>query len=144
MQQTNVPEMSLSTHTIKRLPKIQQGLREGLNRTQIGTECGVSEKTIDRDMQSWVQSGLFEIWLKTEFVQLYYHEKLANPTEAFKEISRIVGRMVTQKKEISVDETVTETHYNFNYSEEDKTAILNAYRIINKTNSSTTKPTSLH
>ena len=138
----NVP---LTPQTIIRLPKIQQGLRDGLNHTQIGENCGVTEKTIDRDMQSWVKSGLFETWLKTEFVQLYYHEKIANPAEAFKEISRIVGRMVTQKKEISVDETVTETHtYNLNYSEEDKTAILDAYRRINKQHSSPTQSTNLH
>ncbi len=137
--------MSLSVHTLKRLPQIQQGLREGLNREQIGANCKVTEKTIDRDMNDWVQSGLFEIWIKTEFVQLYYHAKESNTMETFKEIGRIVGRMVTQKRELQIDESVTETHnYNYNYSEEDKTAILDAYRRINKQNSSPFEPSSLH
>lgn len=137
--------MSLSVHTLKRLPQIQQGLGEGLSRKQIGDSCKVTEKTIDRDMTAWVQSGLFEIWLKTEFVQLYYHEKTANTTVAFKNISRIVGRMVTQKREVTIDENVSETRtYIMNYSEEDKLAILNARRAINNKRSFPPESISLH
>ena len=101
----NVP---LTHQTLLRLPKIQQGLREGLNYTQIGQSCGVTEKTIDRDMQAWVQSGEFEIWIKTEFAALHSHVVVANPLEAYKEIAKIVSKMVTQKREIKEDITLKE------------------------------------
>ena len=141
----NVPKTSLSVHTLKRLPQIQQGLMEGLSREQIGETCKVTEKTIDRDMNAWVQSGFFEIWLKTEFVQLYYHEKTANTTEAFKEISRIVGRMVTQKHEVAGDITETKTfNYNLNYSDEEKNVILAARRAILSKRSIQNQSPSLH
>lgn len=96
----NVP---LSKRTILRLPKIKQGLRDGLNYNQIGASCGVTEKTIDRDMNAWVASGLFEKWLITEFVQIHYHMKDANISKVYDNLSRIVARMVTQKKEITED-----------------------------------------
>jgi len=146
MTELYVPKMSLSQHTLKRLSTIQQGLREGLSREQIGANCKVTEKTIDRDMQEWVQSGLFEVWLKTEFVTLHSYAVGANPLEAYKEVAKIVARMVTQKRELKEEITETKTvNYNVNYSEEDKLAVLDAYRrITNKENSSPTQPPSLH
>jgi type IV secretory pathway TrbF-like protein len=97
-------------------------------------------------MQDWVQSGDFEIWLKTEFVILHSHAVVADPIEAYKEIAKIVAKMVTQKREVAIDENVTEKHiYQINnFSEEDKVAILNAYERINKQNSSSVEPESLH
>lgn len=92
--------MSLSTPTIKRLPKIQAGLKEGQTQEQIAEHCGVSRRTIIRDMQDWVNSGLFETWLKLEFVELYEYERVANPAIAFKELSKLMGKMVTRKAEI--------------------------------------------
>lgn len=100
--------MSLSTSTLKRLPTIKQSLRKGLNREQIGAKCGVTEKTIDRDMKAWVNSGLFEIWLKEEFLDLHNYARDADPITAYKEIARIVGRMVTRKAEIKTTEEIRE------------------------------------
>jgi hypothetical protein len=144
--QTMPQNVPLPTQTIIRLPKIKQGLREGLNYQKIADLCNVkSEKTIDRDMQAWVQSGDFEIWLKTEFVILHSHAVVADPIEAYKEIAKIVAKMVTQKREVLIDESVTETHnYNLNYSEEDKNAILAARRAILNQRGSQNRPESLH
>jgi hypothetical protein len=132
--QENVPEMSLNTQTLQRLPKIKQGLREGLSRTQIGETCGVTEKTIDRDMQVWVQSGFFEVWLKTEFVGLYSHVVVANPVAAYKELAKIIAKMVTQKRELTVDETLTEKQVVeidlSKLSDSDKQALDTAARIL--------------
>jgi DNA-binding transcriptional regulator LsrR (DeoR family) len=91
--------MSLTTQTLKRLPYIQQGLHEGLNRQQIGQACGVTEKTIDRDMNAWVESGLFEIWIKKEFVETYPDIKREDKVLAFQEIAKLVGKMLTRKIE---------------------------------------------
>lgn len=96
----NVP---LPRNTALRLPKIKQGLREGLSYNQIGASCGVTEKTIDRDMNAWVSSGLFEKWLITEYVEAHYHMKAANISKVYDNLSRIVARMVTRKTEIVKD-----------------------------------------
>lgn len=102
----NVP---LPTKTAIRLPKIKQGLREGLNYQQIAESCGLkSSQTIDRDMKAWVESGLFEVWLKTEFVELHEYMRTANPTEAYKNICKIIARMVTRKEEIKSEHTETQ------------------------------------
>jgi hypothetical protein len=102
--------MSLSTSTISRLPKIQQGLKQGLTQEQIAGTCGVSRRTIIRDMQEWVNSGLFETWLKLEFVELYEYERVANPAIAFKALSQLMGKMVTRKAEIKTESIEDVTH----------------------------------
>lgn len=103
------PNVPLPKATMLRLPKIQQGLIDGLNYDQIAASCGVkSSQTIDRDMKAWVESGLFEVWLKTEFAKLYSHVKISNPVAAYKELAKIIAKMVTQKREIQVEENITE------------------------------------
>ena len=99
----------LPHNTILRLPKIKHGLREGWNYDQIAEYCGLKNSvTIDRDMKAWVQSGQFEIWLKTEFVELHEHARIANPLDAYKEISKIVGKMVTRRTEVKQDIDIQE------------------------------------
>ena len=133
----NDPLPQLTKQTIMRLPKIKQGLKDGLSYPQIAEQCNVYEKTIDRDMKAWVQSGDFEIWLKTEFVTLHSHVVVANPIEAYKEISKIVGKMVTQKRELSIDETLTEkTELKIDLSvlsNDDKSILDKAARILDST-----------
>jgi hypothetical protein len=109
--------MYLPTQTRIRLPKIKDGLRNGLNYTKIGASCGVTSQTIDRDMKAWVESGDFEVWLKTEFAELHGYARTANPMEAYKEISKLVGKMVTRKIEAKTEVTETvkkELTFNFN------------------------------
>lgn len=102
--------MSLSTKTLHRLPTIKQGIMEGLNRTKIGEKCGVTEKTIDRDVRAWVDSGLFEVWLKEEFLRLHSLISKTYPELAYKEVSRIIGRMVTRKVEAKTEYTKKVLH----------------------------------
>ena len=97
----NVP---LPKKTAFRLPKIKHGLREGWGYQQIAEYCGLkSSQTIDRDMKAWVESGDFELWLKTEFIELHEHVRVANPVEAYRNICKIVARMVTRKTEVTED-----------------------------------------
>jgi len=98
----------LTTQTRIRLPKIQEGLRDGLSHEQIAANCGVTRRTIERDLDSWYESGEFETWLKAEFVELYEYVRTANPTIAFKELARLMGKMVTRKAEIKTEDTITE------------------------------------
>ena len=100
--------MSLSTQTQKRLPKIKAGLLKGLNYSQIGSQCGVTEKTIDRDIYKWLNTGDFETWLKEEWVRLHNMIIHENPTEAYRQVTKILGRMVTRKVEAHSIEEIRE------------------------------------
>ena len=91
--------MSLSTQTLRRLPTIKQGLLQGLNYTSIGSRCGVTEKTIDRDIKAFVDSGEFETWIKQEWARLYSVIQKEEPVEAFRNLTKLLGRMVTRKVE---------------------------------------------
>lgn len=91
--------MSLSTQTQKRLPTIKQGLLTGLNYENIGRKCGVTERTIDRDISNWVDSGQFETWIKEEWMRLHNIIVHEDPVEAYRQITKLVRRMVTQKVE---------------------------------------------
>lgn len=95
--------MSLSTQTLKRLTTIKQCLRQGLNREQIGGKCGVTEKTIDRDMRAWVKSGLFDIWIREEFLDLHHYVRDADPIEAYRQIVKLVGKSIVRRIEEKVD-----------------------------------------
>jgi len=89
--------------TLKRLSTIKTSLRKGLNREQIGIKCGVTEKTIDRDMKAWVQSGLFDIWLREEFLDLHNYVRDQDPIEAYRQIAKLVGKGLIHRVEKQVD-----------------------------------------
>jgi hypothetical protein len=138
--------MSLSQQTMQRLPTIKAELLQGTSYPDIGKKLGVTERTIDRDIKAFVNSGNFETWLKEEWLRLHSQVIHDDPIEAYRNVSKLISRMVTRKELSIVKEDIT-INRNFNlthYSEEDKTAILDAYRRINKNNSSPTEPTSLH
>jgi len=137
--------MSLSTATLKRIPIIKESIRKGLNREQIGAKCGVTEKTIDRDMKAWVQSGLFEIWLKEEFVDLHNYVRDADPVIAYKEIARIVGRMVTRKIEARTEVTEhIEARIHLDVTEDEDRILNRAASILDKKLRAKAKPQSIH
>jgi len=97
--------------TLKRLPTIKSSLRKGLNREQIGEKCGVTEKTIDRDMSAWVDSGLFHIWIREEFLDLHRYVRDADPIEAYRQIAKIVGKTLVQRVEKKLDVTERKEEY---------------------------------
>lgn len=99
----NVPKMSLPTKSLSRLPKIKQGLRQGLNRNEIAVSCQVDEKTIDRDIKSWTESGNFEQWLKEEFLTLHAQICDDDPVEAYRQITQLVKTTITRKIEKQQD-----------------------------------------
>lgn len=138
--------MSLSTATLKRLPKIKHGLIKGWNREQIGAKCEVTEKTIDRDMEAWVQSGLFEVWIKEEFLRLHPKVVKEDIVEAYRNISKLVGKMITRKFEAKTEykeEIKQELTINFNELPEDERKLLeHAVRVYLKGRSAT-RPSSI-
>ena len=100
--------MSLSQQTKRRLPHIKKGLLTGLTYEQIGNKLGVTRRTIDRDVHSWLNTGDFETWLKEEWVRLHNIIIHNDPTEAYRQVTKILGRMVTRKIEAHKIEEVRE------------------------------------
>ncbi len=98
--------MSLSTQTEKRISKIKAGLLEGLNYETIGAQCGVTKRTIDRDMKAFVESGEFETWVKQEWARMYAVIQREEPVEAFRNLTKLLGKMVTRKAEIKTSEEI--------------------------------------
>jgi DNA-binding transcriptional regulator LsrR (DeoR family) len=126
--------MSVSTTTLKRLDKIKDGIIEGLNRRQIGDKIGVSERTIRRDIRAWVESGLFEVWLKEEFLRLHSDMIHENPELAYQQIAKLVGHMFTRKierkEQIEVSEKV-EIDLSV-FSDDEKSILDRAARVLEK------------
>jgi len=81
---------------------------KGLNYEQIGAKCGVTKRTIDRDIHIWLETGNFETWIKEEWVRLHNLTIHDNPELAYKELSRILGRMVTRRVESKHTEEIRE------------------------------------
>ena len=136
--------MSLSKQTVKRLPTITDSLLKGLNYTQIGAKCGVTEKTIDRDINAWVESGRFETWIKKEWVRLHNIILHEDPTEAYRNISKLVGKMITHRMEVKeeISERIEVVHLDVT---EDEDSILNkAASILDKKLRAKKEPAKIH
>jgi hypothetical protein len=91
--------MTLSRQTQVRLPKIQKALFQEKTMQEIAEICKVSDKTIDRDMKAWIDSGEFELWLKEEWLRVYIDIKKIKPIIAFEALNNLVGKMLTRKIE---------------------------------------------
>jgi hypothetical protein len=50
-------------------------------------------------MRGWIESNLFETWIKEEFVETYPDIKKEDKGLAFQEIAKLVGKMLTRKIE---------------------------------------------
>lgn len=100
--------MSLSVHTLKRLRTIKKGLLDGLSRDQIGDMCKVTEKTIDRDMMSWFESGLFETWIKEEWLRHHLIVSKKDPIETYKQLTKLLGHTLTRKMKLEEKIDITE------------------------------------
>lgn len=101
--------MSLSTQTLKRLPTIKAGLLKGLSYPQIGTKCGVTEKTIDRDVQAWYRSGDYESWLWQEWLRLHVLVlQQEGPSKPYEQVTKLIARMMTRKMEVKEEIKIEE------------------------------------
>jgi DNA-binding transcriptional regulator LsrR (DeoR family) len=124
--------MSVSTTTLKRLDGIKEGLIQGLNREQIGEELGVSERTIRRDVRAWVESGLFETWLKEEFLRLHVDMVHENPELAYVQVSKLVGHMLTRKIEKKEQIEISEEIVTVNVTENEDEILSKAASILSR------------
>ncbi len=97
--------MSLTQQTQQRLPTIKAELIKGTSYPDIGKKLGVTERTIDRDIKAFVNSGDFETWLKEEWLRLHNQVIHEDPVEAYRNVSKLISRMITQRQELKADIT---------------------------------------
>ena len=115
--------MSLPQQTLQRLPKIKAALLEGKHINEIAIICKVTEKTVDRDLQKFRASPLFEEWLREEWQRLHYIIINENPVEAYRQLTRLLGQTFTRKIEAKTETTIEskqEVTFNFDELNEDE------------------------
>jgi len=72
---------------------------QGKNYEAIGQECGVTLKTIYRDMQAWTQTSDFDEWLDAEWVRLKTKAEQDDFMEVFRQLTKLKAKRITQKIE---------------------------------------------
>lgn len=103
--------MSLPQKTLQRLPTIKKDLLLGKNIEDIAKDCNVHSITIDRDLAKFRNSDEFEAWLKEEWMRIHHIIIHENPTEAYRNLTKLVSNMLTrriEKKEAIYEKIVLE------------------------------------
>ena len=66
---------------------------------EIANECGVDEKTIDRDIKKLKESGEWQSWLEDELLRLHKLSDIDNTTK-YREIAKLYAKTMIQKTEV--------------------------------------------
>jgi hypothetical protein len=88
-------------------------IRENIFKTDyngLAKLCGVTKRTIIRDINQWRQDGGFEQSLVDEFVATYPNIKREFPEKAFDRLCYLIGRQMTRKIESQETIDVTTRH----------------------------------
>jgi IS30 family transposase len=133
--------ITLSTKDQTDIERIKLMLLEGKSQLEISVALNLARETVNRKIQRWIQTPDFELWLKTAWLDKY--QKVDDET-AFEALTKLLSRMVTQKREVKEEIQVTENaSLDINVFNNSEQSILNeAARILN--GKSKTKPDSLH
>lgn len=86
----------------RRLELIRQAMHDGKTQAEMARICGVSARTVVRDLQAWRESGGFEEWLEQEFLELHQQVKVQDPKAAYREIAALKGKTLKQRLEAEV------------------------------------------
>ena len=73
-----------------------------LSYKEISKLCGVTKRTIRRDIEDWKQQGGYDEFLTEEFFKLYGIIKLENPRHAFDRVCDLLRR---RQDQIPIDQT---------------------------------------
>ena len=87
----------------KRLETIKRELLRGSTHQAVADMCGVSRKTIERDIRAWELSGGYDEWARRMFREQYDELRKPEPVVTFKEISKHAQRTMTQRTEARVE-----------------------------------------
>jgi len=98
------------------------------------------------EYQKWLNDKLS--WITEDFKEIHAKIKRKHPKLAYSVMAALYAKTIPSQSLTYNKEDVTITNnrnYNLkNYSEEDKTAIIDAYRRLNKNDGGTTQPNSIH
>jgi len=87
----------------QRLEILKRELLLGSTHEEIAEICGVSRKTIERDIRKWELTGGFEDWIRREFKDLFVGISETDEPLAFREMSKLAARTMVQKSEAKVE-----------------------------------------
>lgn len=147
-----MPTQTKTAKTTKKLRKaiIMENILAGtFNRPKLIQQFHCSDRAFRNDMNELATQLEEPIENQVTLLRAICAERLSNlagknkldPNIMAKIIVAGFSKKVELKEEITESKTVT---YNLNYSDEDKSAILDAYRRLNKNNSGTPEPISIH
>jgi len=94
-------KITLSNADKKHLPKIKSLLLQGKSQVEISVALGLRRETVNRKIRRWMQTEDFEQWLKEVWLDLYREVRHDNPVEAFRQISKILGRVLEKKPSLA-------------------------------------------
>ena len=77
-----------------RLDRVLEGLLSGKTQKENAEECGVSVRTVRRDIKKLQDSERFMEWLYTEFYKLHRRQ---DPKTAYQVVAQLLGKTLTQK-----------------------------------------------
>ena len=87
----------------QRLEIIKRELPRGTNQDEIATLCGVCRATINRDIKAWELTGGWDDWIRREFKDLFTNISETDEPLAFREMSKLATRTMTQRTESKVE-----------------------------------------
>lgn len=133
--------ITLSAKDQTDIEQIKLMLLERKSQVEMSVVLNLTRETINRKIQRWIQTPDFELWLKTAWLDKY--QKVDDET-AFEALTKLLSRMVTQKRELKEEIQVTENaSLDINVFSNTEQSVLNeAARILN--GKSPSKPNSLH
>ncbi len=123
------------------IEKIKPMLLDGKTQLDMSLSLKLRRETVNRKIARWVQTPDFEVWLKTAWVEKY--QKVDDET-AFDALTKLLGKMVTQKREVTEQVDIKE-HIEINMNvltDDDKSILDKAARILER--QSQRRPDSLH
>ena len=87
----------------QRLEIIKRELPRDTNQDEIASMCGVCRETINRDIRAWELSGGWDDWIRREFKGLFTTISETDEPLAFREMSKLATRTMTQRTESKVE-----------------------------------------
>jgi hypothetical protein len=126
---TTSQNVTLSAKDQADIAKIKPMLLDGKSQVEMSVALKLRRETVNRKIQRWVQTSDFEVWLKTAWVEKY--QKVDDRT-AFDALTKLLGKMVTQKREVTEQVDVRE-HIKIDMnvlSDDDKSILDRAARLL--------------
>lgn len=97
--------VTLSAKDWRDIELIKPMLLERKSQLDMSRKLGLRRETVNRKIARWIKTEDFELWLKQAWLEKY--SKVDDKT-AFEALTKLLGKMVTQKRRVEVEENITE------------------------------------